>query len=944
MTEFDIYTFGAGFYLEKIFNALRLIIDGRESFVSLMKIACIGAIVMLALKAGINNDLKSSIKWFFGVTVLVGLFLTTRATVHIHDSLPDAYGFTAAPRTVENVPWGLAFLGSITSQVGHSIGDKFSSAFSAVFVNSDYQKTGLLFGSKIIEDVSKIRTLDANLQKFMRDFYKRCIVPDLYMGTKRKNGYTVKDLVNEPNILEFLKNHASRARMIYFSGDMKVINRNGGIFGSKSTITSRTVNDYISCNQGAHYIADMLDYEMEQRIPKLASGFLKYFLPDSNTADKDEIFKSVLQSSYGLFIRQSARDTKDILLQNVMINAIGDSADSINRAYGKVTTDEMTKSMRYTMGQMAQKYVPVFLATLECLFYGVFPLILILMVTPMGLDVLRAYGYGFVYLQLWQPMYAILFCIASAWGKFYASNIDSVTYASSLKVLLINEEISSVAGFMLILVPTLSIFITKGMVASMGNLSNAIYHGPQSAAISNATRAVEGNYQIGTTSIDTHSFNNTSGNKYDDSYSWMSGMATSQLPSGAIMRTTPDGARTLDMSTSVSNAAGLVNVNWNKQMGDRFDRSINDQMSIADRSASSMIESATSGYSKMLGFDNNWSHDSRSYQTWENRLSSEQRDSLDEARSYVTKFAENHGISQQDALRFALTANAKGSLGTNMVVKAASSLGIGADFSTEATKNENFAQMLEAAKDERFAKNLAKIASFTKSDTQSGGDEFRQSMMESVRADFARSTAANMERSKAIENVRSLQENKNAFEQNIGSIEIGLNNTLMKKLVNKEGVEGAASILQNDPEKVRHIAGELLDDYVNEHTNYKITNIQYVRERVGLEVAGKKFTESNYQENLGTIKGREQDNRDLIEKAAPSEFKGKINSEVKAGETKKAELNSNLANTEIGLAVKDHELSKERGRLINKTGEETAKSARGKLKDSWFGPKHEENE
>ena len=203
----------------------------------------------------------------------------------------------------------------------------------------------------------------------------------------------------------------------------------------------------------------------------------------------------------------------------------------------------------------------------------------------------------------------------------------------------------------------------------MGNLSNAIYHGPQSAAISNATRAVEGNYQIGTTSIDTHSFNNISGNKYDDSYSWMSGMATSQLPSGAIMRTTPDGARTLDMSSAVSNPAGLVNVNWNKQMGDRFDRSINDQLSIADRSASSMIENATSGYSKMLGFDSSWSHDSRSYQSWENRLGSEQRDSLDEARSYITKFAENHTINQQDALKLALTANGNLGFGKEMEAK-----------------------------------------------------------------------------------------------------------------------------------------------------------------------------------------------------------------------------------------------------------------------------------
>ena len=55
MNEFDIYTLGSGYYLEKIFNAIRLIIDGKESFISIMKFACIAAIVLLAIRAGINN-------------------------------------------------------------------------------------------------------------------------------------------------------------------------------------------------------------------------------------------------------------------------------------------------------------------------------------------------------------------------------------------------------------------------------------------------------------------------------------------------------------------------------------------------------------------------------------------------------------------------------------------------------------------------------------------------------------------------------------------------------------------------------------------------------------------------------------------------------------------------------------------------------------------------
>lgn len=184
MEAFDIYTLGSGFYLEKIFNAIRLIADG-SAFISILKFASVAAIVALSVRAGINNDLKAAVKWLMGVTVLVGIFLTGRATVHIHDRLPDSYDVLQAPRTIENVPIGLAFLGSATSQVGNFLAEKFDMAFAGVFVNSTYQETGMLFGSKIIEDVSKLRIQDPNLKTFVGKFYKRCVVPDLRMGYAR---------------------------------------------------------------------------------------------------------------------------------------------------------------------------------------------------------------------------------------------------------------------------------------------------------------------------------------------------------------------------------------------------------------------------------------------------------------------------------------------------------------------------------------------------------------------------------------------------------------------------------------------------------------------------------------------------------------------------------------------------------------------------------------
>lgn len=941
MNEFDIYTLGSGYYLEKIFNAIRLILGDSGNFIAILKLSCLGAVVVLALNAGINNDFKSSAKWFLGVTILVSLFLTTKATVHIHDKLPDNYGSLPAPRTVQDVPWGLAFLGSITSKAGNAVAERFDMAFAGVFVNSDYQKTGVLFGSKIVEDIGRLRLADVGMKHFMLNFYKKCIVPDVNMGYSRKNGYTVKDLVEADNILEFLKDHSSNARMIFLSGNIKRINQGksllNGLFGhQKSTVESEKIDDYISCNKAAHYISDMIDYEVEHRTPVLASNFLSYFFPDNKAADKDEMFKTVLESSYGIFIRKASRDAKDVLMQNIMINSLSDTVEGFNRAYGKVTTEEMAKSAFYSVSQMAQKFVPILRAVLECLFYGVFPIVLILMVTPIGLNILKNYSYGFVYLQLWQPMYAILFCMAAAWGKFYAMGIDTLTYATHTKISLINEQISAIAGYMLVSVPIISIFITKGMVASMGNLANSILYIPQSTAVQNADQIIKGNYQIGTTSYDTHSFNSTSGNKYDDNYSWMSGMKSFALPSGAQEKEFADGRMAIDSSSAISNLAGLAKIDFNKAIGSRFDQNINEQVSKADRYSSSMMESATSGYSKLLGFNEDFSQNSNAYQSWQNNLSMEHRKALDESRSFVNKFSEDHGISQQDALRLAIAGNLYGGVGAGIKEGLAAKLGfnIGGEGSTGATKAENFNRLIVSSQDKRFAENISKLENNSISTSFQGGSAVSQNMINSIKSDFAQSRAANHERSQAIEEVRSLQESRGVFEQNVGNIGQDLSNTYFaEKIIKQHGAAGAENLIRNDPKEVNNILSESMDELIVDFANHQQIAKQYKTQKDNFNREAQDSIITDKQQNLSIIEDSNQENYKQV-RTASSNLENNIQEKVLKAENGKS-ITKNMINQEVILEEKSSEIHIQEHDLQEKVDNKTNQSARDRLVDSW---------
>lgn len=876
METFEIYTLGSGYYLEKIFNAIRLILDPNNNFVSAMKLSALGAIVVLTIRAGLNSDFKSAAKWFFGVTILVGLFLTSKATVQIIDTLPDSYGRLSAPRRVENVPLGLAFIGSATSRIGNNIAQKFDQALAGVFNNSDYQQTGLLFGSKIVEDTSKFRIEDAELKQLMLSFYKKCIVPDLNMGYKRANGYSLKDLTSAPNILEFLKDHSSKARIIYVGG------KPGG---------------YQSCQKTAEYLYTSLNKSVDIRMPILAKQFGAFFSQNqgNNSNEASQAFASVLQGSYGIFLKNSSKTAKDILLQNIAINSLGEAADS--KLYGKVATESMTKLAYNSVGQMAQKFIPILRAVLECLFYGVFPLVLILMVTPIGLDVLKNYAFGFIYLQLWQPMYAILFCIASSWGKLYASNITDITFASHSSIMQINEEISSVSGYMLTLVPVLSLFITKGMVANMGNLASSIIYIPQSTAVQNAEAAVKGNYQIGNTSIDTHHANTSSSNKYDDNYNWTSGMKSFSMNSGAQERIYSDGRSTIDSSGAVSNLAGLAKIDWSKAIGNRYDQSINDNISNSERHASNMIENTSSGYSKLLGYDQNFSKGSSAYENWNKSLSSDQRKTIDEARSFVEKVAHDNNISTQDAMKVAVTANA--GVGVDIGVFKAS-LGTNFEGSTLSSRTEGYNKILETSKNENFAKSLSQIESFTNTSSYQENDNVNNNMLEGIRSDFSSAKSASFERSKSLDQVHNLQKSKADFESNSSSISQDLSNQFAEAYIKKFGAEKFENIIRTDPTQTN----QLLNDFLNHRVNIKSSSIsnEFARNEASIQTSN---IEDNHQKNSKIVENNNVDNRAKVNSEAPANFKGKVQNKITMESFKQNEVEHRLSDTSAELALSD---------------------------------------
>lgn len=820
METMEIYTIGNAYFLDEIFNAIKIIFS--SGLTEVLKIAAAISLFLIVSKGAVMNDFKTASKWILGVVALTGFFLTAKARVVIHDQLPDQNSRTRAAYVVDGVPWGLAKIAWATSTVGKSIMDKFEAAFSGVTNNLTYRKYGILFGSKIIEDASRIKISNPDLSSFINKFYKQCVIPDLKIGHGRKNGYTLRELAETEDIASFLKNHASNARKIYLKGTITKTVKKEGFLGDVLGQTEKnksSIDGYVTCNRAATYISDMIDSELDNNKFWMSSSFISQFTAGNKMSlkDKNIFYEAVLKDTYSSFLK-SSRDASEILKQNIMINSLRDGAGSVSQAYGTFMTEKMTKSSFYSVSQVFQRFIPIIRSVFECLFYGVFPIVLVLMVTPIGLDVLKNYAFSFVYLQMWMPMYAILYCLMESWSR--ASSDDLKLNIKLLpQIEAINDEIAMVSGYMLALIPVLSMFVTKGLVASIGNMATSMMYIPQTAAVQTSDQSVTGNYHFGSTNMDNHSYDNLSAHKHDDNYSWMSGMKSFAMPSGSVYKEAASGHKMLDVAQGVSNLGGQVNIHWGKAIGSKFDESETIAQKELESSSHDYVESTASGLSKLLGFDKSFTTGTSANKSIQSSLTSDQREAFDRVKGITSRVSKSTGVRENDVIRAALGSEVGVGVGK---------LGISSrlEGSTTSEKQKSWDQITNEVNDQKFSEALSKVKSISHNNSLQSSDGETQTSLDSIRSDFNQSSSASVRYSNALEKMRSIQESRSNYENNSKNIDVGFNQKFTEYGINEFGFEAFEDMVRNKPEKLQKLASDYLAKEVPEVTKYRFADMR----------------------------------------------------------------------------------------------------------------------
>lgn len=571
----EYYVYTQGDTLLRALNAIAAFFHSA-SFGSMTSIALMIGAFMTMIYFFATRDTKHIYVWAIVFTLVPSMLLQQTARVQIIDKTEPSSVYA-----VDNVPFIVAiptwFFSTIMMGVTESV--------ETIFMTTDdkrYGRTGMMFGSQLYKLSRQADLRDAELRRIWNDFFKNCIVGDIQINRK----YTWKALLDSPDIFAFLDGQSmSPLRGVMLNGMSQDFKTCREIYPDlKASFTTSS--------------AEELD-------------LISTYLHGEKALSYKSHVSNALQNSYQDFIGVS-NNAVDTLKQNMAMNAmrysintLAPSANAMNYAY---TSNKMQQtSMWATLGMQARDFIPMMHTMLfflfSCLSFMIAAAALIPALTKM---VLMNYIKTFAYLATWPPLFAIL-NVLMVWplevassATAYPMNGLSLSNANALDEL--HTRFGYMAGFLMMTIPVLAGKVLQGGVAAAQAMNY------QLAGMINSTNArvsaasSTGNLDFGNLQMQNHSFNNTSGNKFDDNLLLRTGMATIQQQDGASITTLQNdsGRRLYNAQEAESKPI------WQAQASTMLQNSVSDQYSSALTAQKQSINTFTDNYSNSMQQSDRW--------------------------------------------------------------------------------------------------------------------------------------------------------------------------------------------------------------------------------------------------------------------------------------------------------------------------------------------------
>ena len=299
----EIYAYQNADSLFGVFNAAAAIHASSDYASAVAAVAFCGFVAALIAYAFAPEKLQGW-KWLASVVLVFGVLIVPRVTVGIVDRTGGS-----AVRVVDNVPFGVAVLGSLTSTIGHTLTGLFETAFQvipgmgALPAELSYERNGLMFGNRLVRETGNVVFQDPAFRTDLVNFIHNCTTYDLIDGTLDPATFSSSDdvwpLMASPNPARF-----------------STLTGAGGAVG-----VDTCPNVYLSLNgrlpAQIQRIEGRLAFQLNPTLPGTAAA----------AAIAGQIQQAYLKNS----IANASATAADIIRQNAMLNALEDTGKIVGQ-------------------------------------------------------------------------------------------------------------------------------------------------------------------------------------------------------------------------------------------------------------------------------------------------------------------------------------------------------------------------------------------------------------------------------------------------------------------------------------------------------------------------------------------------------------------------------------------------------------------------------------
>lgn len=642
----EYFTFpGNGEAVRAVFNGVATISGSTMMGGAMQAAALFGFLVTLAV-AVFKLDLKDNFSYLFVVLFCWMGMMVPKTTVLITES--GGYGYTGRQYTVGNVPVGLAYMGYFVSSFGQSITRK-AEQVNHLPDDLNYSCTGMLFGTRLMENIREARIPDAQLTQDWALFMYQCSFFDMNLY----HFYNVQDLAQSADILATLT-HTNQA---LFTNVSQIASRRGNMLqynGKSKTMT---------CNEAAKELKDRTRFYSKNYLPGyIADRVFAGLGTNSAGINRVNALVTLGNSSFQYLLDNARFDTLKNIEQAAMVEVIRQAGiingqrnrnpAAVQQAFAQVQARNQYIAAQKTGSSMASWNLPLIRSAAEAILIGLFPFVMILAMLGgiMAFRLLSFYMMSMLWIQLWAPVASIINMIMTMNAKrlFSVEAANGViTPGTGDTLLMAAADAQAAAGAAMWLIPVIAGALAMGgrslMNGMMGMTSSA-----KSTGEAAGSQVGSGNYSAG-----NMNYNNSNANKHSLNPVYTDPqMMTAQSAAGTSWRNMATGDSRAQMRNSSFGVSSQSQISQSESYSKAADRA----ETSAQQWQASFRESVSQGNANRLAFATNYGMDRSASEGYGMGLDAAESRKLSYVIDQGKKIAQKFGVTNTSAVISAIAA------------------------------------------------------------------------------------------------------------------------------------------------------------------------------------------------------------------------------------------------------------------------------------------------